>query len=259
MTQYKTRSKPFLFLSSALISLGALTACETTQSQMTEADRDAKISSVLERAAGNAAATGQTEESLALMERVYKRDSGNQETALKYARSLREAGQLNRAALVLEPVAQDEDNPNAEAKIEYASIQAAIGNYALSEEFSRQAVLLQPESGKAYHLLGIALDAQGYHEQAEAAFRKGLDSWEGDPGPILNNLGLNLASQGFLDEAIDVLRKAKAASPDRVEIERNLRIVSALQVYPSLESSWFDTFVPKPSQKPTLARDGSGA
>jgi outer membrane biosynthesis protein TonB len=45
----------------------------------------------------------------------------------------------------------------------------------------------------------------------------------------MNNLALNLASQNKLDQAIDMLKKAKEISPGRVEIERNLRIVSTLQ------------------------------
>ena len=88
---------------------------------------------------------------------------------------------------------------------------------------------MDDKSYTAYHMLGIALDAQGEHQPAEDAFRKGLEFWQGDPAPILNNLGLNLAAQGFLDEAAEVLRKALATSPNREEIERNLRIVSALR------------------------------
>ncbi len=44
----------------------------------------------------------------------------------------------------------------------------------------------------------------------------------------MNNLALNLATQGFIDEAIEVLERAKALSPDRIEIERNLRIIRTL-------------------------------
>jgi Flp pilus assembly protein TadD len=77
--------------------------------------------------------------------------------------------------------------------------------------------------------MGTALDAQGRHQDAEVAFREGVDNWQGDPAPILNNLALNLASQGRLEQSLEILRKAKKISPHRIEIERNLRIISTLQ------------------------------
>jgi len=81
------------------------------------------------------------------------------------------------------------------------------------------------------------------HEEAERAFRKALDLWEGDPTSIMNNLALNLASQGHLDEAAEILQKARDVSPNRTEIERNLRIVTALQQSNGIP-------VPKPKKKP---------
>ena len=35
-------------------------------------------------------------------------------------------------------------------------------------------------------------------------------------------------AQGFVDEAIEILEQAKSLSPDRIEIERNLRIIRTL-------------------------------
>ena len=96
---------------------------------------------------------------------------------------------------------------------------------------------------RAYHYLGIALDAQGKHPEAEKAFRKGLDMWQGDPTPIMNNLALNLSSQGYLDEASEILEKARAVSPNRLEVERNLRIITALR-----QSE--NPTTPKPRKKP---------
>ena len=60
-------------------------------------------------------------------------------------------------------------------------------------------------------------------------------------------MGLNLAAQGFLDEAIETLRKALDTAPNRMEIERNLRIISALQYQPPKEGT---RLVPKPPRKP---------
>src|SRR5690606_32820828 len=74
-----------------------------------------------------------------------------------------------------------------------------------------------------------ALDAQNYHEQAEVAFRRGLDKWQGDPAPTLNNLALNLASQNKLDQSLALLHRAKAESPGWMEIERNIRTIATLK------------------------------
>lgn len=240
------RNYKFTLLSMALIL--PLAACQAGSDKASRMERSEKINAVLEQAADQASATGNTRESLALLERMYKRDSSNPETALKYARALREDGRLNRAAIILSSMIDNPDaKPSAEVYTEYASLQAAIGNYGQAEENARKAVEMNPSSSQAYHVLGIALDAQSRHKLAEEAFRTALDNWEGDPSPILNNLGLNLASQGFIDEALEVLRKAAAAAPHRTEIERNLRIVNALQVQPPKTGM---RLIPKPPRKP---------
>ena len=131
----------------------SLAGCQTTagQAQMERSDR---IDAVLSRAAAEASAQGETKESLAILERIYKRDAANAENAVKYAEALRDAGRFNRAALVLAPFAEGQ-NPAADILTEYASVQAAMGDYAMAETYARQAVLKSPDSGKAYHVLGV--------------------------------------------------------------------------------------------------------
>ena len=238
MTRYRYT---FLLLSAALVL--PLAACQTTTGQ-TQQD---KLGAVLEHAADEASDAGNAEQSLSLLERSYKRDSGNLALATKYAHALRMADRLTRATLVLSPFVNDGGKADAAAHVEYAATMVAMGTYDQAETHAREALAMESENAQAYHILGIALDALGKHEEAEASFRKGLEFWKGDPGPILNNLGLNLATQGFIDEAIDTLRKAAAVSPNRQEIERNLRIVSALQVQPPKTGF---RLVPKPSRKP---------
>jgi len=242
--------KTFIYCS-AFLAL-SLTACQTAQEQEYSSHTD-RINAILEREVNNAQLSGNTAGSLALLERVYKRNSNDPETALKYARALRHANRLQRASVVLTPFARDEMLDNIDTKIEYAAIQAAMGNYGVAENSARQAVSITPENSRAQHVLGIALDAQGLHEEAEDAFRMALDFWEGDPTPVMNNLGLNLAAQGFLDEALNILRKASAAAPNRPEIERNLRIVTALlSGIPSnrRERRMYDAVAPMPDRKP---------
>lgn len=183
--------------------------------------------------AGAAPATEQSaapaQHSLGTLESQYKKNPDDVNVAIRYARALRENDRLSRASIIIAPFAKNSRKPSSAAKAEYAAIQAALGNYTEADDFATKAIALDSGAYQAYHIQGIALDAKGDHAGAEKAYRKALDLWQGDSTPVMNNLGLNLASQGFLDEASEILRKALETSPDRVEIERNLRIVDALR------------------------------
>ncbi len=229
------------------LSCISLAACSTTDTTGSDgmSSRDAKIDSALDRAAQSAAMQGETNQSLGYLERLYKRNPQDAATAVSYAKALREAQYLNRASAVLAPFANSPETP-ASAKTEFAAIELALGNDKSAERYAQQAIKQDEADYKAYHNLGIALDAQGNHPAAERAFRKGLELWQGDPTPIMNNLALNLAAQNYLEEAVEILQRAKAVSPDRLEVERNLRIVLALQQTHGRDA-------PKPDVKPESA------
>ena len=207
-----------------------LAACQTTSSTGKDAAID-PVNAALQRG------TTSGPESLSSIERLYKQDSNNPNLAVRYARALRENGRMTRAAMVLNPLIENPKTKTVGVITEFAAVQASMGNYESAEKHARAAVVQDQNSAEAYHVLGIALDAQGFNKQAEVAFRKALDNWSGDPSPVLNNLGLNLAAQGFLDESISTLRRAAALAPNKTEIERNLRIVQALQVQPGTNTA----------------------
>jgi Flp pilus assembly protein TadD len=240
-------------LSTAALSLSA---CQTTSTMTERQETDlSKIDAILERAANDAAMKGKVKESLELLDNMYKRNPTNSAIAMRYARALRQHGDTYKASLVLNGFVNT-DNPKPMILTEYAALQAAQGNYMAAEDHARRSILDDAEQPRAYHILGIALDAQGHHKEAEVAFRHALEGWTGDPVPVLNNLGLNLAAQGHLDQAAETLRKASAAAPDREEIERNLRIVSALQNNSGVYGSYFEHNVaPKPVKKPSAKED----
>ncbi len=210
----------------------SLSACQTTSSSRVS-DSNNKIStqeridSAIEKVAITASKNGYRSAGLIALEKQYKRNSSDPVAALNYARSLRQSGYINRASIILEPFAKDKD-AIAGAKTEMSMIALGLGNYDLAEKYAKEAVIQDPTDHFAFQNLGIALDAKEMHPEAERAFRKALENWEGDPTTIMNNLALNLATQGFIDEAIEILEKAKALSPDRIEIERNLRIIRTL-------------------------------
>ncbi len=218
-----------------------LAACQTAGSQ--QELTSSKVDAALQRAAATMDAQG-TPRSAASLEKTYLSDPSKPESALRYAAALREADYAHKASVVLEPFANNADSP-ASVKTEFAAVQLALGNNEMAEKYAQKAVTQDPNDAKAYHFLGIAQDAQGKAPEAEKSFRKALDLWQGDPTPIMNNLALNLSAQGYLDEASQILEKAKALAPNRVEIERNLRIITALR-----QSE--NPTTPKPSKRPQI-------
>ncbi|MBI1301692.1 MAG: tetratricopeptide repeat protein [Alphaproteobacteria bacterium] len=224
----KTLSKTLLFT----IAIMPLSACMTTSSpekvaQQEKPSINERLDAALETAVIATSKDSQATSKLLKLEKQYKNDSENPEIALAYAQALRQAELLPRAEVVLKPFAE-EDLAYPGVKTEMSMIALARGNYDRAEKYAQDAVLQNTEDYQAYQNLGIALDAKEMHPEAERAFRKGLENWKGDPTSIMNNLALNLATQGFVDEAIEVLERAKALSPHRVEIERNLRIIRTL-------------------------------
>ncbi len=212
------------------LALSGMTACKTTGSTIEEpvtASRAERLDSAIEKATLSAAQKGSVSASLLALERKYKRESENPEIALAYAQGLRQSGYNERAALVLKPFSQEQTVAPG-VNTEMSMIQLALGDYDGAEKFAQAAIIQDPTDYYAYQNLGIALDAKEMHPEAERAFRKGLENWQGDPTTVMNNLALNLATQGFIEEAIEVLEKAKKISPGRIELERNLRIIRTL-------------------------------
>jgi Flp pilus assembly protein TadD len=203
-----------------------LAACQGMGSKAPERDIDA----ALQRAQAQAlAASGQEALAAVLpLERAYSAKPGPA-TALPLSAGLRRAGYANRAAVVIAPYAQKAGAAPA-LKVEFAAVQLEIGRYLAAEESAVAAIKSDPHGAyAAYHLLGLALEAQGRHPEAERAFVKAVNLWQGDVSIPLNNLGLNLLAQKRLKEAESALSKAAAMAPGRPEIQRNLSIVRSLR------------------------------
>ena len=223
-------------------SLALLAACNTTSGNTTlHSSSGNKIDAALERVA----ARSSQQESLPILETIYKRNSSDPQAALSYAQALRHAGHVDRAVLVLTPFARQSGGSSA-VQTEYAALQLTLGNYFAAEEFAGQAVEKNDQDYEAFHYLGIAQDARGFHQEAEASFRKALKHWAGDPVPVLNNLALNLATQRQSEEAVSLIAQASALAPHRRDIDNNQRIILALQErYASV------SLAPKPVKKPS--------
>jgi Flp pilus assembly protein TadD len=221
------RHSVLLLASCAVLSLTACGTTGTTTGATSHSDRT-QTTAARNDAGGY---------SLNALEANYKKDSSDINNATAYGRALRHANRLQRSAMVLAPIA-DKGKKNPEAKVEYAATLADMGQFEDAEKYVRAAIGINPEDGYAYQILGVSLEAQGKHAEAEKAFRKALENWQGNPSTVLNNLGTNLAAQGYIDDALETLRKAHSLAPDRPEIERNLRIVTALQPMPGATGSY---------------------
>ncbi|NQZ13853.1 MAG: tetratricopeptide repeat protein [Alphaproteobacteria bacterium] len=222
------------------------TATGSYQSNGGYSSASSKKTSIIERAIEKALKNAQNDqERLGILAQMHARDPNNQAVAIHYAQALRNDEQIQASKRILAPFTVGE-NKTSEALTEMAITNIALGEFKNAEFNAIEATDLSPNNGRAYLAMGTALDALGRHQDAEIAFREGIENWQGDPAPILNNLALNLASQGQLQQALEILEKAKKISPHRMEIERNLRIISTL-----LETT--GPTPPKPSLKPEVA------
>jgi Flp pilus assembly protein TadD len=183
-------------------------------------------------------ASGRTREAVPLFARLHQKHPQDGVLALTYAAALRKTGKPEQAIQVLTPYVADKGgttHAGADPAMltELAAANIGLGRFDRAEKLLDQ-VTADPKAAAhhpdAYSLMGIALDAQGHHKEAEQMFHQALDNWKGDPAPVMNNLGLCLASQGEFDPALDVLRKALVLSPnDKPEIARNIQMITDLR------------------------------
>ena len=230
----------------AVLSLG-ITACEPgvankrmeySRASMTGFSQT--TNERLDSAAKQAVRDGNVAEAVHHYEELYRNDSSNPETALNYGQVLRQAGYPQRSLMVLSPFVKiDEDKKgilitaeNPDILLEYASSTLAVGQYDRAEMLLQE-LLRTPEglelAPQAHNLIGVSLDARGMHEEAEPYYRESIAIWSGDAANPMNNLGLNLAHQGYFDEALDVLRQALVLEPQNDKIAANIDLVSDLQ------------------------------
>jgi Flp pilus assembly protein TadD len=253
MTNIKNNSS-FLTLSLVLATIG-LSACgggenkSPPETSMNPRLKSSAIDKAMERAMAQAQASGNAQEILAMLAQIHGRNPDDAIVATRYGRALREDEQINAAIRTLESFTTGPDK-NIEATTEMAMAQIALGDFNAAKNYAQSAIEMNSKNSRAYLALGTAQDALSHHQDAEISFRAGLKNWKGDPTPILNNLALNLASQGHLEESLSLLEKALKISPNRMDLERNRRIIATL-----VETS--GPRAPAPNAKPDATPDAS--
>lgn len=242
-----SKRSSFLLLSLSVLALSACAGGNTAQKYTPETTMNPRlqtsaIDKAMERALAQAEESGNRQEILALLGQINARNPEDAIVATRLGRALREDNQINAAIRTLVPFTTG-DNKNIEALTEMSMAQISSGDFEQAENFAQQSIEMNPKNARGYLALGTAQDALKRHQDAEISFREGLKNWRGDATPILNNLALNLASQGHLREALALLEKAQKLSPGRMDLERNRRIIATL-----VETS--QPQAPKPPTKP---------
>lgn len=231
------RMKNTAVLIAATLSLLCLTAaCEPLPSSGKAIDSmsgQKKLTQQRQKTeAYEAIAAGRAQEAAEHFEKLYLKNNKNREFALNYAQALRKTGKAQRAVVVLAPFVEKKSKIDPVMALEFASASVEIGNDERALAVAEK-VLADPKAAdlhpNMHNIVGIVLDGQGRHKEAETAYRTALEGWEGDSTSVMNNLALCLVSQGLFDDALTTLRQALVANPNRAEIARNIEIVSDLR------------------------------
>ena len=221
------RRYPVITLAGLLLMSTALTGCGTTSETNTPTTQT-PITSLPTPSSNADILYGEERDNLASIEALYNRDPKDAMLAARYGKALRESGNMKAAKSILLPIAENKTSGTL-AGTELSAIYLSEGNFNKAEFAARNAIKQDGANYRAWRNLGNALDAQEKYKEGESAFRRSMDLWTGDDKvPVMNNLALNLAAQGYTDQALTLLYQAQKMDPDRVEIERNIRIIRTL-------------------------------
>lgn len=160
---------------------------------------------------------GQFDQAIAVYKRVPANDPAYHAAELGRAEALRRSGRADASVEVLEQLARSHGH--------LASVHSALGDALRQEDrfgeaivaYDRAAALLEDHGGSSwflYYTRAISHERQDNWEAAEADFRAALEINPGQP-QVLNYLGYSLVEkQVKLEEALDMIERAAAASPD---------------------------------------------
>ncbi len=233
----KKQSTYTLLLS--LITLVSLSACQLKDQPVMPLDFHAKVTERrLATEANEAIRSGKIEDAIVKFEKLYNSMSTRDTTvALNYAQLLRKKGFPEKSIKVLSPYV-DTRRGKINSKAEPILINELAASVIETGDFNRAQNLLSEvfgnEEAKKFHadshnLQGIILGAKKDYPLAEEHFRIALDGWTGDATSVKNNLAVCLASQAKFDEALMLLRQALIEAPEKVEIAKNIELISELR------------------------------
>ena len=134
------------------------------------------------------------------------------------------ATKVNNTAVIKDASAENPGAGNETTALEHLTKGRALLNSgdlnAAIAELS-VATSLDPKSGEAHTLLGVAYDRKGLPDRAQQSFDLALRAPD-EKAMHLNNLGYLLYKHGDYEEAIKYLKRAAKLSPDDQRIWNNL-------------------------------------
>jgi Flp pilus assembly protein TadD len=102
-----------------------------------------------------------------------------------------------------------------------------MGQPTLAEQQIDEALRANANDYRALNLMGVLLDMQGRHAEAQANYRRGLDLRPGDPG-LRSNYGLSLAITGQAQAAIAQLAPLAGSRDATPRMRQNLAFAYAM-------------------------------
>ena len=176
------------------------------------------------RVASAAMAGGLPQAALNATESVLSRDPSNVEALLKQAEALTNMGQDAAAGEAYRRVLSREASPTREqlrtARVGVGRADLAAGRGKEAEATYAALAAANPGDPVGYNGLAIALDQQGRHQEAQAAYRKALAI--ADTAATRSNLGLSLAMSGNAADALAILRPVAMQAAAIPRIRHNL-------------------------------------
>ncbi len=157
----------------------------------------------------------------------YSKDPENLDTALTFARTLRDIGSDTRAIEVLSQVMVVHPNSAELCMVLGRAFMKTHATGPAATAFTRAAEL-EPKRAEAWGALGTALDRLERHTDAQRAYAQALKL---EPGRAvtLTNYGLSLALTGDLAGAEEKLRLAAGQPSAPAMAQENLALVLGLQ------------------------------
>lgn len=166
-------------------------------------------------------------QSLAVWGERYRKDPGDIQAAIAYARALRATDQRTQAVAVLEQTSLR--HPNSQIVLgAYGRALADTGQYAQALDALARAHTPDNPDWRILNAQGAVLDQMGRHAEARRHYESALKIVPGESS-VLCNLGLSYALTKDLKLAEKTLREAAARPDASPRVRQNLALVVGLQ------------------------------